>query len=429
MNNQKSKIAIIGLGYVGLPLAIEFSKKYPTVGFDLNKKRIKQLKNGIDKTLEVSDEELTGANICFTLKTKDLTECNVYIITVPTPVDKYNNPDMKPLAFASETVGKVLEKGDVVIYESTVYPGATEEFCVPILEKESGLKYNSDFFCGYSPERINPGDKDHRLKMIKKVTSGSNIETADFVATLYNSIISAGTHKASTIATAEASKVIENIQRDVNIALINEFSMIFNKLNLDTNEVLKAAGTKWNFLPFRPGLVGGHCIGVDPYYLTHKAQEIGYHPEMILAGRRINDDMGKYIADNAIIEMTKAGINPVRAKVAVFGITFKENCPDLRNTKVLDIINHLQTYGCEIEVTDPYADYEEAKKHLNIELLDLDHIAKCDVIIATVAHEIYNEITKDQWQKMFIGKGVLIDVKSIFGKDFFTNTSINHWRL
>ena len=427
--DKNKKIAIIGLGYVGLPLAIAFSKKYPTIGFDKNVTRINDLEKGIDKTLEVPEKELKSSNISFTKESSNLSDCNVYIITVPTPVDKYNNPDMKPLASASKTVGEILSMGDLVIYESTVYPGATEEYCVPILEKESGLKYNTDFFCGYSPERINPGDKDHSLTTIKKVTSGSNIKTAEFVDTLYNNIIPAGTHKASSIETAEASKVIENIQRDVNIALINELSMIFNKLGLDTNEVLKAAGTKWHFLPFRPGLVGGHCIGVDPYYLTHKAQEIGYHPEMILAGRRINDTMGKYIADNTILEMSKAGINPVGAKVAVLGITFKENCPDLRNTKVPDIIDHLKTYGCEIKVTDPFADSEEAKKRLNIELLDLDQISGIDAAIVAVAHNNYKEFTKDHCQKMFNGNGVFIDVKSIFEKDYFTETNITHWRL
>ena len=427
--NENPSIAIIGIGYVGLPLAIEFNKKYPTVGFDKNEERIKQLKDGFDKTLEIDEKELKAANITFTAEDKDIVECNTYIITVPTPVDKYNNPDMGPLAYASSTVGKILKTGAVVIYESTVYPGATEEFCVPILEKESGLTYNTDFFCGYSPERINPGDKNHRLTMIKKVTSGSNNEVAEFVDMLYKSIVSAGTYKASSIDVAEAAKVIENIQRDVNIALINELSMIFNKLELDTNEVLEAAETKWNFLPFRPGLVGGHCIGVDPFYLTHKSQEIGYHPEMILAGRRINDSMGKYIAENIIREMTKAKINPVGANVAVLGITFKENCPDLRNTKVPDIINHLQTYGCKITVSDPYADINEAKEHLNIDLIDLDQIAEIDVVILAVAHDRYKKLTKEQLQKLFFSDGVLIDVKSIYEKDYFIDTNIIHWRL
>jgi len=423
-------IAVIGLGYVGLPLAIEFSKKYSTVGYDKDENRISELKNSYDKTLEVSADELKAAkNLKLTFDAKDIAACNVFIVTVPTPVDKFNTPDLSPLASASKTVGKVLKNSDVVIYESTVYPGATEEYCVPILEKESGLKYNVDFFCGYSPERINPGDKEHSLKTITKVTSGSNEETAEFVDMLYKSIVSAGTHKASSIATAEGSKVIENIQRDVNIALINELSMIFNKLGLDTNEVLEAAGTKWNFLPFRPGLVGGHCIGVDPYYLTHKAQEIGYQPEMILAGRRINDTMGKYIADITITEMAKAEINPVGAKVAVLGITFKENCPDLRNTKIPNIIKHLHTYGCEIKVTDPFADTNEAKEHLNIDLLDLDQMTRNDAVILAVAHDDYKEFNKEQWQKMFNGSGIFIDVKSIYEKDYFIDTNIIHWRL
>ena len=429
IQNQESKIGIIGLGYVGLPLAIEFSKKYPTVGFDLNEERIKQLKGDIDKTLEVDEKELNAANLKYTTDVIEIDDCNIYIITVPTPVDKYNNPDMKPLASASKTVGTILKKDDVVIYESTVYPGATEEFCVPILEKESGLKYNTDFFCGYSPERINPGDKEHRLTTIKKITAGSNKNTAEFVDMLYKSIISAGTHKASSIAVAEAAKVIENIQRDVNIALINELSMIFDKLDIDTTEVLEAAGTKWNFLPFRPGLVGGHCIGVDPYYMTHKAQEIGYHPEIILAGRRINDTMGKYIADITINKIAKAGINPFGAKVAIFGITFKENCPDLRNSKVPDIINHLHTYGCETKVTDPFADINEARDKFKIDLLDLDKISKSDAVIIAVAHDEYKNIAKEKWKKMLNSDCVFIDIKSIYTKDYFTDTGINYWRL
>ena len=425
----KPKIAVIGLGYVGLPLALEFSKKYPTVGFDLNEERIRQLKKGLDKTLEINEKDLNTSDLSYTIDVTDIAKSNIYIITVPTPVDKYNNPDMEPLESASKKVGKVLQKDDIVIYESTVYPGATEEFCVPILKKESGLKYNTDFFCGYSPERINPGDKERNLKTITKITSGSNNETAEYVDMLYKSIIPVGTHKAPSIAVAEAAKVIENIQRDVNIALINELSMIFNKLDLDTNEILEAAGTKWNFLPYRPGLVGGHCIGVDPFYLTHKAQEIGYHPEMILAGRRINDSMGKYIADNTIIEMSKAGINPVCAKVALLGVTFKENCPDLRNTKVSDIINNLKSYGCEVTATDPYVDSNEAKKRLSIDLLDLDKMDKIDTVILSVAHNDYKNIAKNQWKKMFKDRGVFIDVKSIYEKDFFDGTNINHWRL
>jgi len=429
IQNRDASIAVIGLGYVGLPLAIEFSKKYPTVGFDLNEERIKQLKEDIDKTLEVDEKELNKTNITYTTEVKDIVDCNTYIITVPTPVDKYNNPDMEPLASASTTVVKILKTDDLVIYESTVYPGATEEFCVPILEKESGLKYNVDFFCGYSPERINPGDKEHSLKTITKVTSGSNEETAEFVDMLYKSIISAGTYKASSIAVAEAAKVIENIQRDVNIALINELSMIFNKLGLDTNEALEAAGTKWNFLPFFPGLVGGHCIGVDPYYLTHKSAEIGYHPEMILAGRRINDSMSKFIADCTIAVMAKSTISPLGAKVAVLGITFKENCPDLRNTKIPDIINYLQTYGCEITVLDPYADLNEAKNSYNINLEDITQINNMDTVILGVAHNQYISMKKEEWKNILNEKGVFIDVKSIYPKDFFNGTNITHWRL
>jgi len=427
---SKPKIAVIGLGYVGLPLAIEFGKQYQTIGFDINEIRIGELNKGFDKTLEVDKKDFIDAkNLSFSTDLETIGECNIYIITVPTPVDKFNIPDLLPLESASKKIGGVLKKNDIVIYESTVYPGATEEFCVPILEEVSGLTYNTNFYCGYSPERINPGDKKRTLTNITKITSGSNDEIATLVDDLYSSILEKDTHKTSSIAVAEAAKVIENIQRDVNIALINELSMLFNKLGLDTNEVLEAAGSKWNFLPFRPGLVGGHCIGVDPYYLTHKANEIGFNPEMILAGRRINDTMGKYIADNTIVEMTKAGINPVGAKIAIFGITFKENCPDLRNTKVPDIINHLQTYGCDIKVTDIIADPDEAKELLNIDLLELDKINRSDAVIVAVAHDEYKGISNEKWQKMFSGNGVLIDVKSIYEKEDFTNIGINHWRL
>jgi len=420
------RIAVIGLGYVGLPLAIEFSKKYYTIGFDKNNDRINQLKNNFDKTLSVTKDELQSADLKYS---KDISDCNVYIITVPTPVGEYNNPNMLPLSLASKTVGGVLNKNDVVIYESTVYPGATEEFCVPILEEKSGLKYNKDFFCGYSPERINPGDKKHTLTTITKITSGSNKKSANFVDELYQSIIPAGTFKATSIAVAEAAKVIENIQRDVNIALINELSMIFNKLDLETHEILEAAGTKWNFSPFRPGLVGGHCIGVDPYYLTYKAKEIGYHPEIILAGRRINDTMGKYIADRTKEEMIKARIDPVDAKVAVFGLTFKENCPDLRNTKIPDIIEHLKMYGCEIFVTDPYADNLEAKDLYNINLVNIDQIPDCDVVVLAVSHDNYKSINKKTWLQLLNNKGVFIDVKSMKPKDFFRDKPIRHWCL
>jgi len=423
------KIAVIGLGYVGLPLAIEFSKKYPTIGFDVNTDRIKELKKGFDKTLVVTSSTLQTTNLSFALDQKEIASYNTFIIAVPTPVDKVKKPDMAPLASASKIAGQVIKKGDVVIYESTVYPGATEEFCVPILEENSGLIYNTDFYCGYSPERINPGDKDHNIKTITKVTSGSNKKTADFVDSLYQSIVLAGTYKASSIAVAEAAKVIENIQRDVNIALINELSMIFGKLGLDTNEVLDAAGTKWNFIPFSPGLVGGHCIGVDPYYLTHKAKEIGYNAEMILAGRRINDNMGKFVAENTIAQIVKAGVNPVGARVAVLGLTFKENCPDLRNTKVPDIIERLKMHDCEVATFDSVADKKEAKEYYNVDLLDLDRASNFDAIILAVAHDEYKSMSKEDVKSKLNSNGVLIDVKSVYEKDFFNNTKINHWRL
>jgi len=428
-NSQEIKIGIIGLGYVGLPLAVEFSKKYSTIGFDVNTDRIHQLKNGDDLTLEVQKEDLIRAQIYYTTNPEKIKDCNIYIVTVPTPVDKNNKPDMQPLLSATEIISNVLEKGNTIIFESTVYPGATEDYCVPILEKKSNLVYNKEFFCGYSPERINPGDSEHTLTKIKKITSGSNLKTTKFIDSLYKSIISAGTFKTSSIAVAEAAKVIENIQRDVNIALINELAIIFNKLGLDTNEVLEAAGTKWNFMPFRPGLVGGHCIGVDPYYLTYKAQEIGYEAEMILAGRRINESMGKFIADNTISELVKAGITPEGARVVVFGITFKENCPDLRNTKVPDIIETLKMHNCKIEVFDPIADKIEAKEYLNINLLDFDQKSKCDVIILAVAHDEYRSINKEEFKNMFNSNGIIMDVKSIYEKDYFMNTSIKHWRL
>jgi len=430
IESNKIKIAIIGLGYVGLPLAIEFGKKYHTVGFDKNHDRINELKDGFDKTLEVTKKTIDSSKkLNVSTSIEDISDCNIYIVTVPTPVDKYNNPDMTPLESASNLIGSIINKNDIVIYESTVYPGATEEFCIPIIENESKLRYNKDFFCGYSPERINPGDKNHSLKTIIKVTSGSNEKISDFIDRLYKTIIPAGTFKASSIAVAEAAKVIENIQRDVNIALVNELSIIFNKINLDTIEVLEAAGTKWNFQPFKPGLVGGHCIGVDPYYLTHKATEIGYHPEMILAGRRINDSMGSYIADLTISNMTKIGINPSGANVAVLGITFKENCPDLRNTKVPNIINHLKTYGCKITVSDPFADINEAKEHLNIDLSDIDQISNCDVILVAVAHDEYKAMTKEKLNNKFNSNGILVDVKSIYNIDFFNDSNIKHWRL
>ncbi|EGE2133943.1 Vi polysaccharide biosynthesis protein VipA/TviB, partial [Shigella sonnei] len=366
-----AKIGIIGLGYVGLPLAVEFGKKVTTIGFDINKSRIDELRNGHDSTLECSNLELLEATkLTYACSLDALKECNVFIVTVPTPIDKHKQPDLTPLIKASETLGKIIKKGDVIIYESTVYPGATEEDCIPVVEKVSGLKFNIDFFAGYSPERINPGDKEHRVTNILKVTSGSTPDVAEYVDQLYKLIITVGTHKASSIKVAEAAKVIENTQRDVNIALINELSIIFNKLGIDTLEVLEAAGTKWNFLPFRPGLVGGHCIGVDPYYLTHKAQSVGYHPEMILAGRRLNDSMGQYVVSQLVKKMLKQRIQVEGANVLVMGLTFKENCPDLRNTKVIDIISELKEYNINIDIIDPWCSTDEAQHEYGLTLCE-----------------------------------------------------------
>jgi len=412
-----------------LPLAVEFSKKFVTIGYDKNENRVEELKNSIDKTLEVNKNDLLNSSIIFTTKIKEIENCDIYIVTVPTPVNQFNSPDMTFLSDASEVVGKVLEKGNIVIYESTVYPGATEEFCVPILEKTSNLIYNKDFFCGYSPERINPGDKKHTLSSITKITSGSNKETANLIDKIYSSIIPAGTHKVSSIKVAEAAKVIENIQRDVNIALINELALIFNKLSINTNEVLTAAGTKWNFLPFKPGLVGGHCIGVDPYYLTHKAKELGYHPEIILAGRRINDSMSKYIADSTISEMVKAEINPCKAKVAVFGFTFKENCPDMRNTKVINIVNYLNSYNCEVILTDEYADVKEAKEIYDIDLVKREKINNVDAVIIAVAHDQYHKINKKEWLTICKSPSVVMDVKKVIDENYFIESTIKYWEL
>jgi len=428
--NKNQNIAVIGLGYVGLPLSIEFGKKFRTVGYDINQNRINELSKGIDRTLETTKSEIESAKkLIFTSQINEISNCNIYIITVPTPVDKHNVPDMSPLASASKSVGSVLNKNDLIIYESTVYPGATEEFCVPILEEESNLQYNKDFFCGYSPERINPGDKNRTLTKIKKVTSGSNDKIATYVDSLYSSIIPSGTYKASSIAVAEAAKVIENIQRDVNIALINELSIIFNKLNIDTIEVLEAAGTKWNFLPFRPGLVGGHCIGVDPFYLTYKASEIDYNPEIIIAGRRINESMPNFIVENTLIEMSKAGLNPYGSNLAILGLTFKENCPDLRNTKVINIYKQLKRYGCKISITDQYANIKEAKELFDIDLLPLEKIENMDAIIIAVPHDDYKNILPNDWLKLLNKNGVIIDIKSIFNSTYFSNLDISHWRL
>ncbi|EFV7961618.1 Vi polysaccharide biosynthesis UDP-N-acetylglucosamine C-6 dehydrogenase TviB, partial [Shigella sonnei] len=380
-----AKIGIIGLGYVGLPLAVEFGKKVTTIGFDINKSRIDELRNGHDSTLECSNLELLEATkLTYACSLDALKECNVFIVTVPTPIDKHKQPDLTPLIKASETLGKIIKKGDVIIYESTVYPGATEEDCIPVVEKVSGLKFNIDFFAGYSPERINPGDKEHRVTNILKVTSGSTPDVAEYVDQLYKLIITVGTHKASSIKVAEAAKVIENTQRDVNIALINELSIIFNKLGIDTLEVLEAAGTKWNFLPFRPGLVGGHCIGVDPYYLTHKAQSVGYHPEMILAGRRLNDSMGQYVVSQLVKKMLKQRIQVEGANVLVMGLTFKENCPDLRNTKVIDIISELKEYNINIDIIDPWCSTDEAQHEYGLTLCEDPKVNHYDAIIIAV---------------------------------------------
>ena len=409
-----TRIGIIGLGYVGLPLAVELGKHYPTVGFDISARRIDELRNGHDGTLEVSSDELKLANrLTYTSELQDIKDCNFYIVTVPTPIDRAKRPDLSPLESASRALGKVLSKGDVVVFESTVYPGATEEVCVPLMEAGSGLKFNQDFFAGYSPERINPGDKEHRVTSILKVTSGSTPEVADYVDALYASIITAGTHKASSIKVAEAAKVIENTQRDVNIALINELALIFHKMGIDTLEVLEAAGTKWNFLPFRPGLVGGHCIGVDPYYLTHKAQEIGYQPEIILAGRRINDGMGTHVVERTIKLMTQRRIHVVDANVLIMGFTFKENCPDLRNTRVIDMIQELQTYHANVDVYDPWVDAAELQHEYGISPIDTLEKGKYDAIILAVAHDQFKAMPVEEIRALGKAQFVLFDIKHV----------------
>lgn len=410
------KIAVIGLGYVGLPLAAEFGKSRPVVGFDINAQRIAQLRAGRDITLEMSTEELADAKgLSFTQKLEAIRDCNVYIVTVPTPIDAHKRPDLTPLVKASETVGKVLKRGDMVVYESTVYPGATEEDCVPILERESGMRFNTDFFVGYSPERINPGDKAHRLPTIRKITAGSTPEAAEAIDALYRTIITAGTHKAASIKVAEAAKVIENTQRDLNIALINELAIIFNRMDIDTRDVLAAAGTKWNFLPFQPGLVGGHCIGVDPYYLTHKAQAIGYQPEVILAGRRVNDGMGAYVAGQMIKAMIRRKMQPAAARVLVMGLTFKENCPDLRNTRVVDVIAELQDYGIEVDVWDPVAESTEARHEYGISLVEAPRSGGYDGIIAAVRHDAFCALGIETTRSFLkTGGGIIYDLKAIF---------------
>lgn len=412
MNLNQANIAIIGLGYVGLPLAVEFGKKRNVLGFDINAKRIAELQAGHDHTQETEPDELRAAQyLRFTTQLDDLRECNCFIVTVPTPIDEHKRPDLTPLIKASETVGKVLKRGDIVIYESTVYPGATEEDCVPVLEKFSGLKFNEDFFAGYSPERINPGDKEHRVTTIKKVTSGSTPEVADLVDALYNEIITAGTHKASSIKVAEAAKVIENTQRDLNIALINELAIIFNKMGIDTEAVLQAAGSKWNFLPFRPGLVGGHCIGVDPYYLTHKAQSMGYHPEIILAGRRLNDNMGAYVVAQLVKAMTKRRVHVDGSRILVMGLTFKENCPDLRNTRVVDIVAELQDYNCQVDVYDPWATAEDAEHEYGITPVAQPQPGTYDGIILAVAHQQFKAMGAAAIHALGKSNHVLYDLK------------------
>ncbi len=418
MTSNNITIGIIGLGYVGLPLAVEFGKQYPTIGFDINSKRISALIQGHDSTLEVSDAELKEPkHLTYTANSSDLAICNVYIVTVPTPIDQHKQPDLTPLIKASEMLASVISAGDIVIYESTVYPGATEEECIPVIEEITGLKYNVDFFAGYSPERINPGDKEHRVTNILKVTSGSNDDIAETVDQLYKSIITAGTHKASSIRVAEAAKVIENTQRDVNIALINELSIIFNKLDIDTLEVLEAAGTKWNFLPFRPGLVGGHCIGVDPYYLTHKAQTVGYHPEMILAGRRLNDGMGEHVVSQLVKKMLKKRIHVEGSNVLVMGLTFKENCPDLRNTKVIDIVSELKEYNINVDIVDPWCSSEDAEKEYDLTLSNNIKDNTYDAIILAVGHDEFKALGAESIHKYGKENHVLFDLKYVLNKD------------
>lgn len=428
---DNSKIAVIGLGYVGLPLAVEFGKKYDTWGYDISQARISELSSGMDHTLEVAPDELSRATkLIFTAELESIRECQIYIVTVPTPIDKANRPDLRPLQRASETVASVLGRGDIVIYESTVYPGCTEEVCVPILEDMSGLKYNIDFFCGYSPERINPGDKVNTLTKIKKVTSGSNVATASLVDSLYLSIIDAGTFPAASIKVAEAAKVIENTQRDLNIALVNELSVIFDRLDIDTLDVLEAAGSKWNFLPFRPGMVGGHCIGVDPYYLTHKAEMVGYNPQVILAGRRINDNMSRYVGKCVIKRMVQNSIDLSCAKIAVLGITFKENCPDIRNSKVVDLVHELESWGVDILIADPWADPDEVKTEYDFDLVDFDRLEDVDSIIVAVGHNEYRSLGATDLKRMVRSeKPVLADIKGLYERESLSKFGFTVFRL
>lgn len=427
--NRKEKIAVVGLGYVGLPMAVLFAKKYDVIGFDVKEERVKELKNGIDKTGEVDNERLKKANIFFTTEPEELKNARVIIVTVPTPIDKYNAPDLNPLISASTAIGRSFSKGSFVVYESTVYPGLTEEECVPILERESGFKWKKDFNVGYSPERINPGDKEHSVDKIKKVVSGDTKETTDFLAELYQSVLEKEVYRASDIKTAEAAKIIENTQRDINIAFINELSMMFAKMGIDTKEVLEAASTKWNFLRFEPGLVGGHCIGVDPYYLTFKAESIGYHPQVILSGRRINDSMGKYVAENTVKMLIRADKTVKGSKILILGLTFKENIPDIRNTRVVDIYNELNDFGVDVDIYDPVADKKEVKKEYGITLVNRIGNDYDAAILAVKHKKIVDEFTLDKCLKVITKKPVLIDVKGIYNKNEALKKGFVYWRL
>jgi UDP-N-acetyl-D-galactosamine dehydrogenase len=424
------KIAVVGLGYVGLPVAVAFGKTHPVVGFDIKAARIAELKGGHDSTEEVTPEDLKSAEIRFTDRIEDLKTCDFFIVAVPTPVDQGNKPDLSPLVGASRSVGRALKKGDIVVYESTVYPGATEEDCIPVLEKESGLKFGTDFTVGYSPERINPGDREHTFTKIKKIVSGSDSKTLDVVAEVYSSVVTAGVHRASSLKVAEAAKVIENTQRDLNIALMNELAVVFERMGIDTMEVLDAAGSKWNFMPFKPGLVGGHCIGVDPYYLTHKAEKLGYIPQVILAGRRINDNMGRYVARAAVKEMLRAGHDVARCKVGVLGFTFKENCPDVRNTKVIDIVRELQSYGIDVVVCDPHAEAHEVDEEYGLKLGAIDAKNQVDSLIVAVSHREYKSLSASDLRSYVRGdKPVFADVKSIYDRKQLEASGFTVWRL
>lgn len=426
----KDRIAVVGLGYVGLPLAVSMSKHFEVIAYDLKSDRIKELESGLDRTLEVSKDALRDAKILFTSKPENLSLSRLIVVAVPTPIDEHRIPDLKPLCGASKTVGRYMQKGSCIVFESTVYPGATEEVCLPILERESGLKYGTDFTLGYSPERINPGDKEHSLENIVKIVSGSDQDTAGFLSDVYGMVIKAGIHPVSSIKVAEAAKVIENTQRDINIALVNELAMIFHKMGIDTDEVLEAAGTKWNFLPFKPGLVGGHCIGVDPYYLTFKAESLGYHPEMILAGRRINDCMGKYVAEQTVKLLVLAGKQVKAIKVAVLGVTFKEDIPDIRNSKAVDIVHELKTYGIKVLMHDPLADAKEVKKHYRLDLQSMETLEGVDAVIITIGHRFYKKLSLSKIAGLCQGKApIVIDVKGVFSQNEAKKTNITYWRL